>query len=1455
MAQNAATQVKTATQLMGTLKEAAGSGWATTAQMIFGDFDQAKKMWTNVNNVLSGMISASAKKRNDMLAEWQKFGGRDAMIQGVTDAFHALLSIIKPIQQAFRSIFPATTGKQLAQMTKNIAAFLKGLQIGSETADKLKRAFAGFFAIFDIGWQVIKNVARIIRDLFSEAGGSGSRSFLDLAARIGDFLVALDKAIKKGDGLKKFFNGLRDILVQPLHALVALKDAFLGLFNGVDIGNLPKFKAQLTPLGTLASGIAKAWSTLKNKLGDVANFGAELPKFFGNLFKGIAKSFSGMFDGGFNFQNFITLFQNALLLALVKAAYDFLKKLGGVADEAGNVMGGFAKALDTITKPFEALTGTLESMQNTLRAATILEIAAAVALLAYSMVQISRIDEKGLKRSLVAMTILFVELTAAMAIFQKIDPRKGMTQVILLAIAINVLAGAVKKLGELDFGTMVKGLLGVGIALGIMVAAVRLMPDGKKMANAAFSLILMATAVKILASAVTDLAGLSWEEMGRGLAGVGGMLLALGLWTKFASTNAGGIAQGAGIILLATGIKILATALKDLSGLSWDQMARGLVAMGGGLALIAGALKLIPAKSAISAAGVAIVAIALSTIGKALQEMGGMSWGAIAKGMVAMGGALAEIAIALSLMPPSTVLSAAAIFVVATSLGLLSNSLAAMGALGWDVIAKGLILLGGALAIIAIAMNSMTLAIAGAAALVVIVGALTIFLPILALMGQMSWEEIAKGLVVLAGAFTIIGVAGLLLTPVIPTLLGLGLAITLLGVGMAAAGLGLLAFATGLSALAVAGTAGVAAIVAIVAGLIGLIPTVMTQIGLGIVAFANVIATSGPAIENAMTTVLLALLNTIRRLTPQIISTLLVMLAGLLRALVDAVPMLVDAGMCLIIGILDGIGRNIRELITKGTDVIVNFLKGISDAVPRLADEAAKTVIAFVNGVADAIRNNSYALGQAGGNMASAIVEGMVKGIAGGVDWVVEEAKRMASEALQAAKNFLGINSPSKEFEKLGKFSVDGYVKGLDGNKASITAAAKSMTDLIKAAVTSSAKDISTLQARLNKLNKARKKDRAEIAKTTKALTEAKNEHAKALAAQKLVGTFGDEYKRLGQLADKQASVAAKLDAANKVLADAIKTRDDYNKQVTDQFDKLPDISADTKLPDYIDSLKKQVVDTQILTSQLQKLRSMGLNDAMYKELLAKGTDAIPFIEQVLAGGKNSVTELNTLGTALAKSAKDLGNSASKALYQAAVDSAKGLVDGLKAQKKNIERQMDVIADAMVKAIKQKLGIKSPSREFKKIGDWSIQGLAAGLKDSKAALTAAEDVGNNALDAMRKTLTGLSDIVGNEVDRINPSVTPVLDLSEVRKGAALINSMMPSQTLSVAGAYSQARGASLAVRDGGRASSSAADVMAGGGDTFVFNQYNTSPKAISAVETYRNTRNQLSTVKGVRKRR
>jgi tape measure domain-containing protein len=1448
-AKNAATQVKTLSQLLGTVSESVGSGWAQTWEEIFGNFTEAKSLFTNVNNVLGGFVTASANARNKVLADWKQLGGRKAIIDAISNTFDALVRVIRPIKNAFREIFPATTGKQLADISKNIAKFTENLKIGGTTANNIKRTFAGFFAVIDIGWQIVKKLAGTIFDLLGVAT-EGSGGILNFTGNIGDFLVGIDKAIKSGTGLTKLFGNITKVLSVPIKLIKTLV-GYLGKlvdgFNGTKAADgLTKFVAGLDPFTKLGSVIGAVWSKTLPVLKKVWNFfltiGTQASSIFGDVGETIRNAFSNL-----DFGDVLKGLNTGLFAGLVLIIKNFVKGIGNG--------GGIGGLIGSVSDSFENLTGALGAMQNTLRAATLLEIAAAVGVLTISMNVLSKIDAAGLARASAAISVMFTQLVGSLILFEKISGFAGFAKMpfvaaslILLAAAVDILASAAVKLSGLDWNGLAKGLTGITVILGTLVGALKLMPNGKLLISSGIGMIALAAAIKIMASAVTDLSGLSWEELAKGLIGVAGVLGALGLFTKFGEVNKGGILGGAGLILIAVSIKLLADAMKGLAGLSWKDIGKSLVAMLGALTLITASLDIIPPTAPLAAASVLAVAYSMGLIGDALQQFAQMSWQEIGKSVVELLGALGLITAALALIPPTAPLGAAAILIVALSLNKIGEALQAFSQFSWSEIGKAMVVLAGSLLIIGAAVTGMDGALPGAAALIVISGALAVLAPVLVTLGQMSWLEIGKGLLTLAAALLIIGGAAALLSPVIPSLLGLGIAVGLLGAGMALAGAGVLAFSAGLAALAVSGAAGTAAIVAIVSALLGLLPAIGKALGEMVVAFAQAIGDAGPAIVNALTKILISLSDAIDKASPRIANTFYKLLTLVLETIAKYTPRIVQAGYNILVAFLNGVGKNIGRVVTAATTIIVNFINGISRNLPRIVQAGANLVINFVNGVANAIRSNSKAMGAAGANLGEAVIEGMVRGLAGGVGRIASMAASVAHAALNAAKSVLGIHSPSKEFEKIGNYVNDGFRKGLDGNKGQIDTAFNNLKTQLSSAMKDSAKDVDTLEKRLKRLTNARHKDKDAIKETRVELAQANKEHkAEAAAYTELTKKLNDEHTALGKLATRYDVITKKLDTANQALADAVKTRDDYNKQIKDQYSDIAAPTADTTLDNYISDLQKQINDTMTLSNDVQRLRALGLNDETYQDILSAGTSALPFVNQLLGGGKAAIDQINKLGKQLDSVGAQLGKTASTQLYQAAVDSAKGLVDGLKKQQAAIEAQMDKIADAMVKAIKKKLGIKSPSRVFKQVGVYSAQGLSTGLETGSNIVTdSATNLGNNAIIALRKSLSGMQDVLGREIIDPMPTITPVLDLSQIRKNAGQIGSILPSSTLSVGAAYSQAQSVSNAVRSIHEKPSKYEDKPLVQQN---YTQNNYSPKALSSAEIYRGTKNQLSRTK------
>lgn len=1051
---DAATKVKSLSQLMDTLREAVGSGWAKTWQIVFGDFDEAKVLFTDVNNVLGGMIQKSADARNNLLQGWKDLGGRQALIDGISNAFHALLSLIKPISDAFRQIFPATTAKQLYDMTVAFRDFMAKLKIGEETANNLRRTFAGLFAILGIGWELIKAGVKFIFDLVGSLT-SGSGGFLKFTANIGDFLVALHQAIKDGDAFGKIFEVLGKILSIPINIIKTLAGLLGSLFKNADAGasaakdSVGNMIDSLSPLERLGNLIGNAWDRIQSIFTTVAQKVKQVAKEFIQWAAGVGAAIAGVFQGGLNFDAILGAINTGLFAGLVVLFKKFVKSFGDF-----KLDGGF---LDGVKEAIDGLTGALQGMQNALNATALLLIAAAIGILTLSLIGLSDIDADGLKRASVAIAVMFGQLGLAFAAFNKISSGGSALKVgvmsaglILLATAVRVLASSVEKLGSMKIEELHRGLIAVALLLGTLVAASnRLNTVAPGMIRTSAGLVILAGAIRLLVESVEKLGGMDWATLAKGLVGVGALLASLALFTKFAEADKGGISQGAGIVLLATGLKILASAVEDFTKFNWEQLARGMAGVGVGLGLITGAMNLLPEGAVLKAAGLLIVASALKLIAAGVQDMSGMQWDEIARGMTVLAGSLISIAAALRLMPTGAVLKAAAILVVAASLEILQDALGKMGAMTWEEIAKGLIVLAGSLIVIAAAVRVMQGALSGAAAVIIVAAALRLLLPVLTTLGDMSWEEIIKGLAGLAGVFLIVGVAGLLLGPLAPVIFALAAGIALLGLAVLAAGIGVLAFATGLTILAAAGTGAVAAIVGIVAGLVGLIPYVMEQIALGLVAFANVIAVSGPSILAAITTLMNAFLDAVISVTPKVIKAIVDMLVELLDALAKAVPTMTDRGVKIIVGFLKGIADNLGAVIDQGARIIVAVLEGIGRNSGKIIDAAVDMVFDFISAIADAIRNSGERIVNAGFDIAEAIIEGIIRGLAQLVRKVVDAAIGLAKKMWNGIMDFFGISSPSKKMIWMSKQLALGAAKGLDDYAHIAAASATSMSEKI----------------------------------------------------------------------------------------------------------------------------------------------------------------------------------------------------------------------------------------------------------------------------------------------------------------------------------------------------------------------------------------------------------------------
>lgn len=918
----AAQDVKTFTQLMDTLKEAVGSGWANTWEILFGDFEEAKELWTGLSQVIGGFIDAQADARNEMLQGWKDLGGRTKLIEALKNAFEGVQSVIKPIYEAFREIFPPTTAQRLYDITENLRKFTANLKLSDTASANLKSTFKGLFAILDIVKQAFSAIFTAIKPLFGGLGTLGD-GFLGFTGGIGDAIVAFDEFIKTSGAFQKVGEGIATVIQTIMTAVIVAFEVI-----GETLAN-----CQFVQL------LSAVWNAVKT-------IGSGIVKILGELGSSLAKNL-----GEANFSGIIDLLNGISFGAIAVGITKFVGTFRKAIEDIGSFKESFIGILDSVRGCFEAY-------QNQLQAGTLLKIASAIAILTASLIALSLVDSEKLNVALGAITVLFADLLASMAVFNKISGQvtgvvKSVTAMLGIATAVLILASALKKIADLDAKQLTTGLIGVAGLTTMMVAAAKAMSSNSKaIIKGATQMVIFAAAIKILASVCEQLAKLDWNQLAKGLVGVGVLLAEVSLFLRTAKFSGKSITTATGIVILSAAIKVLASACKDFGEMKWEDIGKGLASIAVLLAEITTFTKLTGNAQNVISTGVALIAIAaaMKILASAVKDFSTMQWDEIARGLTAMAGALAAITVAVKFMPNNMAGIGAGLVIVAAALVVLSTALEKMGNLSWEQVAKGLITLGGAMAILAIGLNAMTGTLAGSAALLVAASALLVLTPVLTILGAMSWSSIVKGLVTLAGAFAILGVAGAVLTPLVPSILALsgslaliGVAVVGIGAGLALAGAGLSALAVGLTALAAAGTAGATAIVAsltvIITGVAGLIPAIVAKIGEAIVEFCKVIADSAGAIGEAVKAVILMLVDVLVECVPAIADGALKLIAGVLEALVEYTPSIVDSIFQFLIAVLEGVAKNLPSLIQAAVDVLMAFFSGIVDALKGIDTE------------------------------------------------------------------------------------------------------------------------------------------------------------------------------------------------------------------------------------------------------------------------------------------------------------------------------------------------------------------------------------------------------------------------------------------------------------------------------------------------------------------------------------
>lgn len=663
----AAQEAKTFRDAIDSVKDAVSTGWMKTFELIFGNYLEAKELWTGVANELYDIFAESGNARNALLTIWKKdYGGTEY----VRDMLLGMLKIIGALKTAisdgFGAGFGTMTPERLSQLTKSLHRFIRALVPSGETLARIHRIARGVGSALDILKTLVGGALSKSFKLLNVLLGDSNFSLLEFLAKIGDAVYGFRNWVHESTILNDAIDGLIDriaagkarigefyrafleipLVQKAIQAFKtfgnALKTDFAGaiehLRNGwkalmEDLNKAPK----ITSFEDLKNVVGKFYNYI---LKDLLNLEARFPitikyikaatKSIGDFFVGLG-SHLGFLEGPFNG-----------LLGVIKHLGDEVGKLFSGINAVDLAIIAFAATiaytLAKVTSIFSTIFGAVEAVMNVLggfaksfkkwaKAKQIKEYAKAIMYLAVAIKLIADVDEAKAWNAvgvIIALGGALVILSVALDKLSSAEKKggKGQKGFAMMALSILAIAGALYLLGVQgsDLVDRVAILSAIVIALaGIAVAVNKFAPSFQASATsiAAFS-----AGVLILVGALNKIGSLDTNTAARGVTGLMVIMLSLAAAMRIMSggnaklTNGGGdtVIKAAGSILaVAVAVRILIGAIKSISKMDPVDVVEGIIMIGAIMLEIGATMRIINKASGGSVkAGGSILALVLA---------------------------------------------------------------------------------------------------------------------------------------------------------------------------------------------------------------------------------------------------------------------------------------------------------------------------------------------------------------------------------------------------------------------------------------------------------------------------------------------------------------------------------------------------------------------------------------------------------------------------------------------------------------------------------------------------------------------------------------------------------------------------------------------------------------------------------------------------------------------------
>lgn len=400
------------------------------------------------------------------------------------------------------------------------------------------------------------------------------------------------------------------------------------------------------------------------------------------------------------------------------------------------------------------------------------------------------------------------------------------------------------------------------------------------------------------------------------------------------------------------------------------------------------------------------------------------------------------------------------------------------------------------------------------------------------------------------------------------------------------------------------------------------------------------------------------------------------------------------------------IWNNLKTSLADNIDRVVQFFRELPGKIWKILEDMATKML----------------------TMGKDLIDGLVKGIKDAGSAVMDAIGGVVTGAIDWAKGLLGIKSPSRVFRTMGEQIDDGLAIGITGSASKVENAMKKLINNATKGFqkladdrTAALKKLSDLEFRRSQQKKPNATLNRQIAEQQKYIRDLNAAIRKESAAMKNLNKLN---KDLNNFAKQRDEITSRLEAAQKNLQKLESGQYSHYGDFLDDMQKAVQVTDKRTVDGMIYSVEKQIEKTEEFNKLIASLQRRGLDQASLNELIEEfmSSGSMVAAKALAESSDDAIKQLADLRGKLGVESQKTAKTTGTIMYEAGLEAGQGLVDGLQAQLDKVNAAAKKVADTLTKTIKNQLGIKSPSRVTKAIGDDVMAGLISGIHNERQRL-------------------------------------------------------------------------------------------------------------------------------------